>query len=286
MRKLLVYILFFIAWVVKAQDKVYLQDGTHFLCKITEISNEKITYQKSGETLTVDRLEVVVIEFKNGLTEIITPPGENTVYNPNNSKGNNKSAVYQKQNYFSVNTLSLVNADIAGFYEYLEKNKRFGFGFMGAYNFNVNATLTNAFIAILANSKKNYDLGVTLNYYPGRMSRKANFYMGTMIKYTDFSFRKEARDSTYINGVLVVNVNYSSAKGSQLATLFHVGSHINITEHFFIKSFLGVGAFRLKGDYKEQINIEFNKNRRSGTSPENRNFLGKMYIGLNIGYNF
>lgn len=252
-----------------------------------EINQQQIVYEKSGVNETVDRFNVLLIEFKNGLIEVITPSGENAVYDPKKgSSGKPTHASVHKGSYASLNTLALTNADISAFYEYIPRSKKIGFGIMGAYNFNLSAVLPNLYIAVLSNSKKNYDLGVTFNYYPTKLANHTNLYFGAMIKYTNFSFTKETRDSVYSQGTLIVSLNYKATRGSQLATMITCGTHTNINDLFYVKTILGLGAFGLKGDYKYQINYELNKNNNSGTPSYNRNFLPKAYLGLNIGVNF
>lgn len=280
MGKTLLYLLIFAFCVVKSQDKVYFLNGTSKECQVLEIAPEQVIVKTEGETETFIRDQILLIKFKNGSTEIINTPTATIVYNPARKKtiSESNNEKLHKPVYLSVNTLALCNADVSAFYEYVPASRKIGIGLMGAYNFNLNATAQNLFIAILPNAKKNYDLGLTLNLYPGRFEKRTTLYIGTMFKYTSFSFNKET------SGANSTLVTISAAQGSQLATLFTAGSHTSFGDRFFIRTICGIGAFKLKGDYKEQYNREINKN--TNRKPENFSYLPKIYLGLNAGFNF
>jgi hypothetical protein len=169
-RALLAYLLILAFCGIKAQDKVYFLNGSSKECRVLEIGPEQILVKTAEETEVLYPAEILLIKFKNGSTEIINTPTASVIYNPamkNNGKPNTTEKLH-KPIYLSLNTLALCNADISAFYEYVPANKKIGIGIMGAYNFNLNATAQNLFIAILPNAKKNYDLGLTLNFYPGQ----------------------------------------------------------------------------------------------------------------------
>jgi hypothetical protein len=106
-------------------------------------------------------------------------------------------------------------------------------------------------------------------------------YVGLMIKYTDFSFNKSI--NTGIPGTNASSITYKATKGNQLATLITAGTHTYLNDRFFVKTIAGIGAFKLKGDYKREYNLQINNN---GSGAGSFNFLPKMYLGINIGYNF
>lgn len=292
MKRALVYSFIWASALATAQDKVYLMDGSRCLGKVTEITPHEIIVRLENEeeapnsdgTKNFFREEVVLIEYKNGSVEVYNQPERSLVYNANgtvrgDAKSEGQDFVF---NMASLNTLALCNTDLAGFFERLIQSRQFGFGFMGAYNFNQYAVAPNTFIAVLYNAKKNYDIGAFVNFYPGRFKRRTTFYMGTLFKYTSFSFSKVIEER---NGP-AVNIRYSPAKGSQMATLITLGSHSKIGKNFFFKTIAGLGGFTLRGDYKQQFNYILNKNRRAGDPVLNYGFLPKFYFGINLGFSF
>jgi len=284
------FIFIFLALVfysVSAQDKLYYLNGTTKTCVVESITDSYL-FIKIGEVeQTVSKYDLLLVEFKNGTVEVINLPKENVIVNPvfvaNPDAIPNEGAF--KQNYTSLNTLALCNADISAFYEYVPKNKPFGFGVMGAYNFNLHTGFQNNFLSRLSNAKKNYDMGVTLNVYPFEYSDDLQIYFGMMIKYTDFNFDKIKIDSVSTPGGTQQTVTYSPAHGYQLATIFTAGTHTYLNDQFYIRTIGGLGAFRLNGDYKQQFNLEVNK-RNTGGQNANYNYLPKIYLGINIGFNF
>lgn len=274
MRIFFLLIILFTFLRFQAQDKVYFLNGTSRVCKVLEISPDELLVEDGNGTATLARGDVLLILFKNGTVETITTPEKSAVYNPSLPKQSTSNNTYYKSNFISLNTLALCNADLSVFYEYITKSKIAGFGFMGAYNFNTRSSLQNLFISMLQNSKKNYDAGVTVNLYPGKFSRRTGFYIGLMTKYTHFSFNVINKTG---NGV-----TYKSANGSQLATLIMTGTHTGFPNNFFIKTMAGIGAFKLNGDYKKEMNTEFYNN--SGQINE-ISFLPKFYFGFNLGLN-
>ncbi|MGZ3900503.1 MAG: hypothetical protein ACXVO9_13860 [Bacteroidia bacterium] len=280
MKNLSLFLMVFLFCSLRAQDKIYFLDGHTLECRVLEISPEQVMVS-AAEKESINRAEIFLIKYKNGFIEVMNTPTANVIYNPASKSKNQVSAdtkIY-KPGYLSLNTLALCNADIAAFYEYIPKSKIIGLGLMGAYNFNLNSTGQNSFITILPNAKKNFDLGATFNFYPGRLKKRTSLYLGMMIKYTSFNFNY-TMDTTNAGGI----IRYRATSGSQLATIFAIGTTTFFGEHFFLKTMAGLGSFKLNGDYKKQFNYEFNKN--SGKNPHYFNSLPKIYLGLNIGYNF
>jgi len=284
------FFLFFLSclFALNAQDKIYLQNGNIKTGKVIEISPDMITFISNNTEQSIGKYDVLLIEFENGTYDLINPARETIIYNPQTEVN---PSIIQKQkpakvNYVSLNSLALYNADIAVFYEHTTKNKLFGFGAMGAYNFNLKTTLPNLFLSFLHNAKKNYDLGATLNFYPVQFSGETSIYFGVMIKYTSFSFDKVITDSTKNGNITSVNVSYTRTNGSQLATIFTVGTHTSLSDQFYLRTLAGFGAFQLNGDFRREFNSEINKHNNPNTQPVNYNFLPKMYLGINIGFNF
>jgi hypothetical protein len=148
---------------------------------------------------------------------------------------------------------------------------------MSAFNFNVYANALNTSIAVLANGKKLYDAGVFANVYVGKPGEKKHrTYFGILLKYTALSY---SRDTTRSGGI----VSFSKEKGTQLATIFTVGTSYAFRSNIVIRSLFGLGGFNLHGDYREEYNAILNQNSKTTQS---YHFLPKIYLGLNAGFLF
>jgi hypothetical protein len=263
-----------------AQDRLYFTNGDCIDGKVTEVTPETVKIISTAERSIIYKYEILLIEYQNGLVELYTAPSKNAVFTsgrvqPNNIQTEN-SPVPALDNFGSVNTLALTNADISVFFEHLNRQKSLGFGIMGAYNFNPYASLQNAFIAILSNAKKQYDIGAFANLYPLNLSEKTSFYYGLMLKYTSFRFTRLA-DTLSSN-----LISYKHETGSQLATIFTIGTHTSLQGHFFMKTMAGIGGFNMHGSYREEFNTVISKN----STPTHIKFLPKFYFGINFGFNF
>jgi len=279
------YLFLALGLLAKAQDKLYLLDGSKKLVKILEIGLEEVTYSELSESgapfinerSIVPRNNILLIEYKNGTVEIFNRPEKNSVTTSQGlvSKPLKKTEnTPTNSNLIYLNTLAMCNADIALFYEHILPSKKLGIGIMAAYNFNQYANLANLFIAILNNGKKNYDVGGFFNYYPSAFKRRTTISYGLMIKYTALSFSKNTGTST--------NIIYTPASGGQLATMFTFGTHNLLSKNMFLRTQIGLGGFFLKGDYEKEYN-EILNDQAAGT-PVTYNFLPKLYLGLNLGF--
>lgn len=289
LKQALLHIFILLAFTLKCQDKVFFLDGTTKTGKVTSITPEFIVVKTDSGLVEFPKPLALLIEFKNGKFDKINDPEKDVT-----TKADKKENFHFKQaskdlysyNRVSINSLALCNADVAAFYERVLPKKKVGLGVMGAYNFNLYANAINPFIAVLANSKKNYDLGGFVNFYPARLEKRTFMHLGLMIKYTSFNFTSVRSDSVKVGNVYAVTNTYKDSKGSQLATIVTFGSHTDITKNFFIKTIFGIGGFKLKGDYKEQFNIELNKSNTNSTNNqklESRS-LPKLYLGINLGF--
>lgn len=276
----------------KGQDKLYMLDGSMRLVKVLQIAPDNITIvplSESGAPFrdadeVIAKSQVLFIEYKSGVIEVYSSPEKSFIYNPNGTirKEVTKDEQEFSFNFASLNTLALCNADLSGFFEHLLPSKKIGFGGMAAYNFNRNVISPNQFLLVLNNAKKNYDAGAFLNFYPGHFKRKVTLYFGVMFKYTAFSYNKVTSTITGQSATLT----YAPAKGSQLATLIDLGFHARLGRNMFLKTIAGLGGFRLKGDYKEQVNYYMNSNAQPGEPTLNYGLLPKIYLGLNFGFSF
>ncbi len=268
-------------------------DGSCKVAKVLEIGPDYITIvplSESGAPFVdanelVQKNAVLLIEYKNGSVEIYNKPGQTAVFNPDGEQ--NKLIKKDKEditfyNFASINTLALCNSDISGFFERLSQTRGAGLGLIASYNFNRFVTAPNSFLLILNNAKKNYDIGAFVNFYPTHFKRRSNFTFGLMFKYTSFNFDRLVEEK---NGNTTI-VKYIPSKGNQLATIVTIGAHRYLTKNIFIKTIAGIGGFKLKGDYKQQFNYFINKDNKPGDPVYNYNFLPKIYLGLNLGFDF
>lgn len=282
-----------------SQDRIYLQDGSCKVAKVLEIGPEEITVvpiSESGAPFInadekISKSEVILIEYKNGTVDYLQSPKKDLVSDETGASEKSRKPLTDKiqyQNLVSINSLGLFNSDISGFFEHLTDNSLFGFGVMGAYNFNKYASAQNNFISILNAAKKQYDIGAFVNFYPSRFRRRTNFFMGLMMKYTAFTFSS----ITELSSGGQTSFKYTPAKGSQLATLFIIGNHRNLSKTVFIRSTFGLGGFTLRGDYKTQYNYRLrtlqnaSQTGSTNTTIGTVNMLPKLYFGLNIGFRF
>jgi len=288
----ILYLLLFSCLFTSAQDKVYLMDGTCRIVKVLEISPDTILVvplSESGAPFVnaneaIYKGDVILIEYKSGFVEIYNTPKNTSIYSSNGvaKKDPKKAAEELAFNFGSVNTLALCNADISAFYERLTLSKKIGVGCMGAYNFNRYVILPNVALYLLNNAKKNYDLGAFVNFYPGHFKRRTTFYFGLLFKYTSFSFSKVIEEKVGTS----VNIVYLPAKGSQMASIVDIGTHTYIGKNFFFRTLLGIGGYKLRGDFKQQWNYFMNQDRDPQKPQVHNNFLPKIYLGLNLGFSF
>ena len=298
LKRILLYPLLFLSLLVKAQDKIYFLDGSCKTYKILEINDTELLVAPLSESGTpyvnsnevILKKDVLLVEYKNGSIDIYNKSKTDLRYsanqNTNVKESNTRPPVSEitYSNFGSLNTLALCNADLAGFYEHLLPEKKLGVGLMASYNFNTTTTAANAFIDILKNAKKNYDIGLFANVYPGQMKKRTSFFFGIFIKYTSFNFNSVIEEKVPFS--TSVNFKYVPSQGSQLATLITTGFQTTMTKNFFLKYFLGLGGYNLRGSYKEQFNYAMNTSRPPNTAPYNIGFLPKLYIGVNAGFAF
>ena len=292
MKKTLLYSLFILCFVSKAQDKVYLMNGDCKTVKVLEIAPDYIIVvplSESGAPFinsneSIPTSEVVLIQYKSSLVEVYNNPKKTLIKNSTGTTRKNDQKEQQEfaYNFVSINTLALCNADLSFFFEHLSQSKKIGYGIMAAYNFNNHVTFPNLFIGILHNAKKNYDFGAFFDFYPGHFRRKTTFYMGSLIKYTSFSFSKATEETTGTSTV----IKYTPESSSQLSFLFNVGFHTNLKNNFFFRPMAGIGFFPLTGVFKQQYNYLINREADPNSTPINYSLLPKIYLGLNIGFSF
>jgi hypothetical protein len=271
----------------RAQDKIVLTDGSAVQGRVTEVTPDEIVLRSAEGESRLPVTRVLLIEYKNGAVETYTTAGQDADYptRPNAGKDATGNTI-QPANFVSLNTLALVNADVAVFYERVLYQRKLTAGLMAAANFNMRATGYNLFIGVLNNGKKTHDLGAFLNYYPTGMSGKTRLYFGLMMKYTGFRYSVLKEDTLVNGGTSSIHATYTPATGSQLATIVTFGSQTKLGESFFVKTIFGIGGFAVKGTYREQLTLMFERTRGDGPSIFTGSSLPKLYLGFNAGFSF
>lgn len=270
--------------LLKAQDLIYLNNGLKFEAQVKEITTSEIKYKNfnnpEGPTYVISQKDVLFIEYKNGTVEIINKnpisisPKPTT---PTAAKKEEKSSpidlYYMNKNNLFINGLALMNADITFMYEREFFKSHLSVMALGGYNFNEKTTWLNAYIKELENTKKNYDIGLGVNFYPSNR-RKAQYFMGIMVKYMNYSFDRQI-NQVDANG-FPLPVLIEKAQGYQLSTMFLNGFQVRITPNFTYKAFVGLGQFSSDSDLHNAL--------YSGTNSSTS--LPKIYLGICFGYRF
>ena len=89
MKKLLVLLMLLCPMIASAQDVIVKKDGSTILSKVLEINTADIKYKKfsniSGPTYTIDKSDILSINYENGETETFTSTTANQNITPNTS---------------------------------------------------------------------------------------------------------------------------------------------------------------------------------------------------------
>lgn len=280
------FILFVIASQAIAQDIIYTTGGSKLEAKVLEINTANIKYKDysnpEGPTYVINRTDVVLIKYTNGITEVINsnpatigPKTESTVVNgpktatstntPVKSKTVEKppfNLYYLNNNMLSINALALANGDVTLMYDRDVFNSRMSLTFLGGYSFNSRMGGLNGFIADSKdNAKKKYDLGFGINFMP-RNTKRVQYFVGLLGKYMSYDYQ---------NVIDTVNnqKSYEKASAFQMAVMLTNGWVFRVSPNFNFKLFGAIGA--------------------PGNSVElKRQYIGvpKVYLGYCFGYRF
>ncbi len=255
-----------------------------FEAAVKEITTTEIKYKnfnnQEGPTYVISQRDVLFIEYKNGQIDVINKnPVSVTPKSSTPSDGQREEKketpldiYYMNKNSVFINGLALMNADITFMYEREFANSHLSVMALGGYNFNEKTTGLNLYLKEQENSKKNYDLGIGLNFFPSN-KRKAQYFMGIMVKYLSYSYDKEITNVD-ANG-FPVSISIEKSLGYQLSTMFLNGFQVRVTPSFTYKAFLGIGQFTSDSELKNKL-----------SSGGNSSSLPKMYLGICFGYRF
>lgn len=285
MFRLTVILLFclIISGKTKAQDIIYTTDAWKINALVSEINEQTIyfTHTAIHSKDSIPVTSVYLIHYANGSTQTFSQLEENT---SNTKKA--KTAFISKTPYrVCWNGLALYNSDLSIMLERHLRTSEYSLGVLAAYNLNKSVSWPNLWLAPLPDAKKQFDAGAYILVRPGGLDPKQRYslFAGAMLKYTFFTFKKEVTNTVYINGTKSITSQFVKTDGSQLAALIITGYDIQLSPSCFFRGVLGIGGFRLKGDYHKTFNNALS-NGRSVEDKSNINFLPKLYLGVCIGW--
>ncbi len=259
--------------VVHAQDIIYTTGGNKITAKVTELNMTDVKYKDfanlEGPTYVISKVEVVLIQFSDGSSQIINEnppslepkkPEEKQAKTPVKKKDFN--LYYLSKNLLSINALALANGDVTLLYDRELLDSKLCLTFLGGYNFNPHMGGLNGLIAnAYQHTKKNYDAGFGISFMP-RNTRRVQYFIGLLVKYMSYNYE----DLTVVNSQSVLAVS----KGSQLAIMLNNGWVFRITPNLNFKFFGAIGA---------PINTP-------KLTQQDANLVPKVYLGYCFGYRF
>lgn len=253
-----------------SQDIVYTSNGNKIKAKVTEINLTDIKYKDfsnlNGPTYVIPKSEVVLIEYQNGYRDIINSNPKD--YSPSkaiepSSEIKEKPNLHSfNKNLISINALSLANGDLAFMYDREFANHHLSASFLGAYNFNSRMGFLNYYIVDSKDfAKKNFDIGVGLNYIPSNL-KSVQYFLGVFVKYMNYSYKEQVNTNNN-------QIKYVAANGSQTAFMFNNGWIVRVSPEFNFKFFIAFGVPQYSPSIGERHKNDI-----------------KFYIGYCFGYKF
>ncbi len=274
-----------------SQDVLYLNNGSKFEAVVKEITPNEVKYKNfnnpDGPTYVITKGDVLLIEYKTGAIDIInknpqslSPVKTEPVEIKKEEKKKDKVDLnYLNKNSLMINGVALANADITFLYDREFAKGHLSVTALGGYNFNKHTEWPNAYIQALKPSKKEYDIGLGVNFYPN-VTRKAQYFVGILVKYMSYSYQREVIDSTYnaTLGAYFYTSTFKPAQDYQLATMIVNGFQIRISPTIMYKLFVGLGGWSAHGDLRDALNTK--------NSPYYPSTQLKIYLGMCFGYRF
>lgn len=290
MKRILIFVFItsvLFAFKAHSQDILYTTSGNKIAVKVLEINTKDIKYKDfsnlEGPTYVISKLDIVLINYANGISEIINDnpatlapkSSENKAVPETKSKDPvsvseiNKAKqkkefnlYYLNNNMISINALALANGDLTLMYDRDLLKSRLAISFLGGYSFNARMGGLNALIADSKdNAKKKYDAGLGINFMPSN-TKRVQYFVGVLGKYMSYDY----------DDVIATTNNqktYARANGYQLAIMISNGWIFRVSPSFNFKLFGSIGG--------------------AVNSPELRKeYTGapKVYLGYCFGYRF
>ncbi|HWY12767.1 MAG TPA: hypothetical protein VN026_15645 [Bacteroidia bacterium] len=278
----------FLFQTIRAQDLIYLNNGSKVEAIVKEISTSEIKYKNftnpDGPTYIVAKGDVLFIEYKNGVVEVLNPnptsisPIKTVTTTPKREivKKGPYDLYYLNKNCLYFNGIALANSDIALLYDREFAKNRFSLTVLGAYNFNLHTNYTNRYIQALGISKKNYDIGIGVNYYT-QARKRSQYFVGLMFKYMNYDYVRETEVHDVINGLPFTNIKKENVNNFQFASMIVNGIQIRATPFFTYRIFIGLGFTNKDSDISKAVKADPAQQPRS---------FGKAYLGMCVGYRF
>lgn len=291
---LLLLSIFFFAHAAHSQDFIFTTGGNKLQAKVIEINTNDIKYKSSnnieGPTYVIAKKDVVLIQYSNGLSEVINNNPNSIVpkindfkeYNTNKTEGDAEfikktksdkkefNLYYLNNNMISINALALANGDVTLMYDRDVLNNKLSLSFLGGYNFNSRMAGLNAFIASTKdNAKKKYDAGFGINFMP-RNTRRVQYFVGLLGKYMGYDYQSIVDTANN-------QIKYKKADAYQIAIMVTNGWVFKVTPNFNFKFFASIG----KPINSTRLEISNN----DGTKTDLSNYP-KVYLGYCFGYRF
>ncbi len=279
-----IFILFCISLNSNAQDVLYTSKGAKIEAKLTEINASDIKYKEftnlDGPVYVISKSEIVLIQYANGTTQVInqspsnySPKKESQVFTSNESKEVKKKPLdlyYMNSNLISVNALSLANGDATIIYDKELFKSKMSLSFLVGYNFNSRMGALNLYVADSKSAaKKNYDIGLGINYMP-RNTKRVQYFVGFLGKYMSYNYDK-------VTQIVNNQKMYEKSSANQVSLMIANGWIYRISPFFNFKIFGAIGG---------QINsVPLDYTNSNGRNVNYSN-SPKVYLGYCFGYRF
>jgi hypothetical protein len=284
-RALFILIFLVLGFLSYSQDILYLSNGDKLSAKITEINPTDVKYKDftnlNGPTYVISNSELVLIQYSNGTTQVINsnprpiePKKESPVTTNAKLLETKKTKLpnlyYMNSNLLSINALALTNGDVTLIYDRELFNCKMSVSFLGGYNFNSRMGVLNSFISDTKdNAKKNYDVGLGINYMP-KNTKRVQYFIGVLGKYMSYNY-KNVIDTTNNQK------KYADASAYQLAIMLTNGWVYRISPFFNFKIFGSIGV---------PINSTNLQTTNSRGNIRDYTHSPKIYLGYCFGYRF
>lgn len=283
--KFLVFFTSFLSAIsVFSQDVLYTTGGNKLKVKVLEINAKDIIYKDfntdEGPTYVISKMDIVLIQYANGVSEVINPnpvtiaPIVETVAVSNSSEKRNSveeekpvekpvlNLYYLNKNMLSINALALANGDFTLMYDRDLLNSRMSVSFLAGYNFNDRMGGLNLLISDSKDgAKKKFDVGLGVNYMP-RNTKRIQYFVGLLWKYMAYDYLKVVDTSNN-------QKEYQPSSAYQRALMLSNGWVYRISPNFNFKFFVSIGS---------SVNSVQLKKEYTG--------IPKMYLGYCFGYRF
>jgi hypothetical protein len=267
----IIFLFFVIFRIASGQDIIYFTNGGKLNCKVTEINEDFIFYKDTiGIEERIEKSKVILVNYKNGSVEVYNLPKQEQAKNPINIK----KAQQKLDNCFAYNVTALTIGDVCFNYSKIVFNSIIDVGGSAAINFYENATIFNRKLTLLPRSRRNFELGVFINFNLNTNHYKKIVYqVGFFYKYNNFYYTNP--HNRLINGLEYRN----SFKNS---ILFTFGFKYLVTQQVNLRFSFGVGLEK----YDLAFVNELKRTRSRGNNVITEPTAPAGHLGLTLEYKF